>query len=285
MMTTISLFFKKLFFLIAQLKVIQRINQTLNNQVLSSGIEDEFHFIQLKNGKYFFSYESKPYLKRLHFLLKKSIKDKIHPNAMNVLFDIDFRYMSRSSKELNFKEGKYLDIQPGDTVFEVGAFIGFHAMKMSELVGKTGKVIAIEAIPSNFALLQKNIQKNNIQNIIPFNLAIWNEKGHIPFHLEERQKNSALKDFIKTKQTTDLPCDTIDNIFKDLNLTKLDFIRIQTNGAELEALLGMKEVLELKPKILVAVLYKNKEKIQEILEKLNYQTTFTGHSIFAVSEK
>jgi hypothetical protein len=61
----------------------------------------------------------------------------------------------------------------------------------------------------------------------------------------------------------------------------VNFIRIQTNGAELEALKGMVNILKLKPKLLVAVPYKNKNEIQNFLIEKGYKTSFTGHSIFA----
>lgn len=200
---------------------------------------------------------------------------------MQVLIDIDFRYLGRSNHKMNLKEGKYYELQEGDVVFEVGAYIGYHAMRLSELVGKSGKVIAIEAIPANYEILKKNIELNNLKNVIPINVAIWKNSGVISMNLNEYQKNSISEEIVQTKKKEELPCNTIDNIIDELNLTKVDFIRLQINGAELEALEGMRIVIESKPKILAAVPYKNKDEIVELLKNKGYNTEYTGHSIFA----
>ncbi len=198
-----------------------------------------------------------------------------------VLYDINFRYLGQDDSQANLGEGKYTDIKRGDTVFEVGAYTGFHAIRLSQIVGKSGHVTAIEAVPSNFEILKKNIEGNNIENITALNYAIWNQKGSIAFNVDERQKNSAVENVIDKKKQIEIPSQTIDNLIESLNVKKLDFIRIQTNGAELEALQGMANTFKLKPKILVAVPYINKEKIQRMLDDLGYKTTFTGHSILA----
>jgi len=271
----------KIINLYRQLKVIVHINNHLGGMIDSSGVIDGDAYIKLKNGRYFFSQKSPYYLKRLHFLLRKDLRKKIPADLMLTLFDINFRYMSRKNQDLHLKEGKYLELKKGDVVFEIGAYIGFHAIKMSELVSKDGKIIAVEAVPDNFRLLVKNIEVNQINNIIPIHLAVWEKKGVIPFNINQNQENSACADVVESKSKMDISCDTIDNIYHQLKLDKIDFVRVQTNGAEQEALKGMTKVLKMYPKLLVAVPYKNKDVIQQILIKEGYSTIFTGHSIFA----
>jgi FkbM family methyltransferase len=272
---------KKIFYLKEQLKIIKRINSTLINIVESSIVNENISIIQLSNGRLFTGEQAKKHHRRLHFLLKKQLRKKIPATLMKVLFDIDFRYMNREDHFLDLEEGKYLKLREGDIVFEVGAYIGYHSMRLSELVGNTGKIVAIEAIPSNYDIMKKNIELNNLNNIIPINIAIWKNKGNISMNVDEDQKNSIAKNIINTKNVVGMPCNTIDNIFHELNLTKVDFIRIQTNGAEIEALEGMNKVFEHKPKLLVAVPYKNKDFIQKYLKSKGYVTKFTGHSILA----
>jgi FkbM family methyltransferase len=272
----------KFYFLFKEIEKIFSINKNLSHQIDSCYKADNFYHIKLKNEKTFISYDAPKHLQRLHFLLKKKIRKVVPAEAMNVLVDINFRYLGQNNLKNNLKEGKYTDLKPGDIVFEIGAYIGLHAIKLSEIVGPSGKIIAVEAIPRNFALLKKNTEINGIKNITLVNLAVWKKKGAISFNLNENQKNSAVENVVKTKQKTDLPCDTIDNIFNEQACKTVDFVRIQTNGAELEAIEGMAKTLSLKPKLLVAVPYKNKDVIQQKLKNLGYQTTFTGHSILAV---
>ena len=264
--------YNKFYYLLDHLKRIVRINKTL--KIESSGVD----YIKLSNGKIFTGHKAKKHYKRLHFLLNKQLRKLVSPDLMQVLFDIDFRYMSRKN---NLKEGKYLNVKKGDIVFEVGAYIGYHAMRLSEFVGDTGKVIAIEAVPANFDIMKKNIELNNIKNITLLDMAIWNSKGVISMNTDEHQKNSAVGGVVSSKNKIKLPCNTIDNICKDLNISKVDFVRIQINGAELQALQGMEKTIKQKPKLLVAVPYMNKDKVIGLLESKGYSTLYTGHSIYA----
>lgn len=272
---------KKIYYLGQQIITIVQINSSLKDKIDSAGKIDDYYYIKLKTGKIFVDYRSPYYLKRLYFLLNKRLKKVVSPECMNLLFDLKFRYLGQNNSVKNLKEGKYLELNKGDIVFEVGAFIGFHALRMSEIVGAKGKVIAIEAISENFELLKKNIEINKIKNIIPINKAIWNYRGSLLFHIDEKQKTSALNNIVKTKEQKKLPCDTLDNIYDELKLPKVDFVRIQTNGAEIEALKGMENILTGKPKLLVAVPYKNRNEVQKLLENYGYQTKYTGHSILA----
>ena len=55
-----------------------------------------------------------------------------------------------------------------------GMGIGTEIIFFSKLVGKFGKVYALEANPNVFKLLLKTIEINNLQNVIPINLAVYN---------------------------------------------------------------------------------------------------------------
>ncbi|NJL77576.1 MAG: FkbM family methyltransferase, partial [Saprospiraceae bacterium] len=49
-------------------------------------------------------------------------------------------------------------LQSGDTFLDVGAHFGYYSLLASQLVGETGKVVAFEAAPKTFALLEKNVK-------------------------------------------------------------------------------------------------------------------------------
>lgn len=272
---------KKLIYLREHLSRVHRINRTLTQMVETTRSNENVSYVKLTNGKIFIGQPSQDHYKKLHFLLNKPIRKKVPPELMQTLIDIDFRYMSRRNNAMNLKEGKFLELEKGDVVLEIGAYIGFHAMRLSELVGPTGKVVAVEAIPANYAIMKKNIELNKLNNITPINMAIWKNKGFISMNMNDHQKNSIVDNVVQSKKMMKLPCNTIDDIVKDLNLKKVDYIRIQINGAELEALEGMKNVIKGKPKVLAAVPYKNKDEIERWFAEHGYRTQYTGHSIFA----
>ena len=60
-----------------------------------------------------------------------------------------------------------LEIKPGQTVADVGAGVGFHALKLSKRVGPEGKVYATDVQPQMIAMLKRNAKMFNATNVIP----------------------------------------------------------------------------------------------------------------------
>ena len=137
-----------------------------------------------------------------------------------------------------------IPIKSGDVVIEMGSFRGFGTIKLSQLVGKNGKIIAIESSKPNFEILKKNIEINKISNVLIVNKGIWNKKGTSLLYKEENQRTSLVKDLLKkSKNEVEIEVDTIDNILLENKVEKVDFITMEINAAEIEALKGMKNTL------------------------------------------
>lgn len=73
--------------------------------------------------------------------------------------------------------------KPGSWVVDVGANIGQYSWQLSELVGASGRVIAIEPIPETFALLTANVQRFRHRNVSMLNVALSNEAGIADMHI------------------------------------------------------------------------------------------------------
>lgn len=57
-------------------------------------------------------------------------------------------------------------VRHGMTVIDLGANIGYYTLIASKLVGESGKVYAFEPEPDNFNILVKNININNLKNVV-----------------------------------------------------------------------------------------------------------------------
>ncbi len=68
-------------------------------------------------------------------------------------------------------------IRPGDTVYDVGANIGFYTLLFSRWVGSAGQVIAFEPDPDNVNLLETNLAENGCDNVRVFPLALGEQRG------------------------------------------------------------------------------------------------------------
>jgi len=73
----------------------------------------------------------------------------------------------REREENPAKAIRALDIQPGMTVCDLGAGSGYYTVRMSRLVGPTGKVYAVDIQPRMLELLTRRLRSDGIQNVIP----------------------------------------------------------------------------------------------------------------------
>lgn len=59
-----------------------------------------------------------------------------------------------------------LDLKEGEKVLEVGAGCGYHAAVVAEIVGKSGRIIAIERIPELAEVAKRNLEALGYDNIV-----------------------------------------------------------------------------------------------------------------------
>jgi hypothetical protein len=76
----------------------------------------------------------------------------------------------------------------GDIVVDIGAHVGRYAIIASKRVGANGKVIAIEASPINFEMLNRNTNVNHLTNIIGLNYAAYSKETNINLYLPAEEK-------------------------------------------------------------------------------------------------
>lgn len=138
------------------------------------------------------------------------------------------------------------NIKEGNTVLDIGANIGYYTLLMSKMVGRSGKVYSFEPEPKNFEILQKNIQLNNIENVVLSNLAMSDKSGKAFMELSNDSGQHRLSESGIEIQTT-----TIDEYFKDV---KIDFIKMDAEGSEGRIFKGMKQ--RLPPPLITEFYYK-----------------------------
>lgn len=270
---------KKIQYTLNDLKRIYQINKHLSGIIKESGVNDGIPYIKLTNNRILYGHKNISD-ERYYFLFSPKIRNLVSKECAYILFDIIKRYKV-PDKERSVERGKYYNFAKDDVILELGAYVGYYAIGVSELLSDQGRVIAVEASPDNFRILQKNINENGIDKIIPLHKAIWNQKTQLDFYLTEHQKNSIDKGIVGDKKSVKVSADTVDNIVRELDIDKIDFVRIQLNGAEYEALHGMRNVLKKKPKLLIAVPYINDEKIKKFLEEYGYKYIMERRNIFA----
>jgi FkbM family methyltransferase len=127
----------------------------------------------------------------------------------------------------------------GDScIVDVGANVGFYAMRRS-LIQKDCRIYCFEPSPSAFSRLKRNIEANGLSNIEAFNWAIGNHSGFVRF--DEAQQS--IQSRISAKGKIEVTCKALDDVVRELNILRIDTLKITTEGHERFVLEGAKATL------------------------------------------
>lgn len=158
-----------------QLEITRRLPSL---RISGSGLSEEgIPFVKLENGLIFYGYRPTLAQRYVHkYLLNKKTKGVVSKYAISVALDIIRRYLGPESERDYIKSGKYYDLEEGSTVVECGAYMGYYTMRVAEIVGESGLVIAIEPVEENLRLLSMNVERNHFHNVSIVPKAVWKER-------------------------------------------------------------------------------------------------------------
>jgi FkbM family methyltransferase len=106
--------------------------------------------------------------------------------------------------------------------------------------------VAIEADPDNFELLKRNIALNKLTNVMPLNYAVFSERTKIKLYEQSasaKYNSIMLTRAAKTKNYVEVNADTLDGILKLNGVNRVNWIKIDVEGAEFEVLKGSTKTL------------------------------------------
>lgn len=128
-------------------------------------------------------------------------------------------------------------------VLDIGANIGYYTLQFADWVGQEGKIFAFEPDPNNYSLLVKNIQANNIQNVIPVQKAVADQTQQIQlYRCEDHSGDHRIYDSLDGRQSVNVEAIALDDFFSENE--RVDFIKMDIQGAEYSALAGMERLIQ-----------------------------------------
>jgi FkbM family methyltransferase len=132
-------------------------------------------------------------------------------------------------------------LTPGMTFIDAGANIGEFTIRAARLVGPSGQIHAIEASPDTFRDLVRNINLNHASNVRAHQIALAERPGTLDFFLSKgvASGSSSLRpahDF--SGRTASVVATTLDEFVASQRVAKVDFIKMDIEGAELDAFRG-----------------------------------------------
>lgn len=173
---------------------------------------------------------------------------------------------------------EYYKPKKGDVIVDAGAYIGTVAIYLAKIIGESGKVICFEPDPKTYQKLLDNIKLNNVSNIVCVNKGLWSEKGKLSFD----DKGEMGSTFLLNEGSNDFPKIEVVNMLEEIKtygVNKVDFIKMDIEGSEIEVLFGVKSWLkENRPQLAIASYHivegkATSETIHPYLEELDYKVS------------
>ena len=138
-------------------------------------------------------------------------------------------------------------VHPDQTVLDIGANFGVFTKLFSQLVGPRGSVIAFEPIPLTFRTLAAGIKRYHLRNVQAINKAVSDRVGTVlmvvPSYrgfLGDNLYEANIVSSSESKKAFTIDAVTIDS----LQPSRVDFMKIDVEGHELEVLHGGRETLK-----------------------------------------
>ena len=136
----------------------------------------------------------------------------------------------------------------GDIVVDIGANIGRYTIIGAKRVGAQGKVVAIEAHPGNFEMLNHNIKLNQLTNVIPLNYAAYSKETKIRLYVPDEESGYTIYHTLMErtgKKFVEVNANTLDYLLQlnQIRQEQVKWIKIDVEGAELDVLKGSTNVL------------------------------------------
>lgn len=142
-------------------------------------------------------------------------------------------------------------LKPSMIVIDIGANLGYYAL-LEARICSGGFVYAIEPVKENVITLNKSIELNNYKNIKAYQCAIGSESKIDEMILTYKSNCGSLvkktRNVNLVKGKRDVKVITLNNFCKRLKLKRIDFIRMDIEGYEVEVVKGMDKAVKLMPK-------------------------------------
>lgn len=161
-------------------------------------------------------------------------------------------------------------IQPGMTVLDIGAHVGYYTRRYAPKVGKNGRILSFEPHPRTFAVLQHNV--GHFANVTLQQLALAEQQGTAELHdylimsaSGSLQFDEGMRDLLKSQlsnsdiapriannfpdKTFTVETKRVDDCLAELGIEQVDVVKMDIEGAEIGALRGMQQTIANSPNL------------------------------------
>ncbi len=162
------------------------------------------------------------------------------------LFAVDIPYFDFNKEKIDATYAEifctYYQPEEGDVILDVGAGIGTELNYFMDKIKAEGNFYGIEASPMCFRKLELLKKKNAYKNCLNHNIAISGRNGKIWM---EEQDNYLISQINDQSKGVEICSYTLDNFVKENEISKINFLKVNIEGAEYEMVDGMQESIKI----------------------------------------
>lgn len=185
-------------------------------------------------------------------MMADNISKNVFIDLLNYKMTRDKKYVQKAYNSLEIQYfDTFVPFSQGQVFVDVGSYTGDtteNYIKWSK--GKYGKIICFEANKDNFERLNQNIEKNKWSNIKTYCMGISDQKSLLSFNTV-----SAGGGYLTETGENKIEVDSLDHMLNE----RVDFIKMDIEGAEYNALIGAQEIIKMYKPILAFCVYHKKD--------------------------
>jgi FkbM family methyltransferase len=167
--------------------------------------------------------------------------------AWHVLKASGVRLHCSSLPEADVTTEIYLEkalLQPGHVILDLGAYCGGSAYFFAKAGGPSCRVISLEPDSLNYASLEKNIEFHGLNNVTPLPCAVWSHSGRLKFQNEGSMGSGVSDVHNRNAPSVEIQAVSIEDLVTRFQLSRIDFIKMDIEGAETVVLKSAGPVLK-----------------------------------------
>ncbi len=156
-------------------------------------------------------------------------------------------YATTDSGETHVTSFLTRQLNAGDHVIDIGGYVGYITMWCADAVGPNGRVTTFEPTPENAASIERSAEANGFHHVEVVTMAVSDRSGNakLGVTLEEggRPSSTSALGSSANEGAIEVRTTTLDSFVGD-DVSRVDLVKIDVEGAELNVLAGMEKVLK-----------------------------------------
>jgi FkbM family methyltransferase len=164
-------------------------------------------------------------------------------------------------------------VKTGDVVLDCGANVGVFTRRALDAGARL--VVAIEHAPDSVAALRRTFAKEIAENkVIVYDRGVWDKQDFLDLAVSEEAPsgNSLVLKWFPASRKVRVPLTTIDLLVQDLKLERVDFIKMDIEGAEPNAVAGARETIrKFRPRMAITLEHRDTDvdRIPEMIHEID----------------